>query len=302
MRAAVLVLTGHLAAAMAANITCAEGLYMLCGRPSGAPAISPNVTLYGPDNTTGVGFVADKIAAQIPGSIVAGIEYPASDPDPDNGPFNLTTYYLSENQGVQATMNQVTAYHAACPNSQIALIGFSQGAQIIADALCGGIGPDVIPGAKFNSSVPLPVSLIESSVLAIALIADPTHVANTTYDVGNSTNNGVIPRANTTVCAAYSDRMQSYCEANDFFCDSGNSTAIHLAEANTFEDQVVQFVVNRWTNYTASKSGSSQSSSLPSPTPSSTTKPNAANRGLSVSQTTLWSSAGILMAALAVLG
>lgn len=299
MRSALLTLAGSVAtaAAASANITCATGLYLLCGRPSGAPAVSPNVTLYGPDNTTGVGFIAEKIAAQVPGSIIAGIEYPASDPDPDGGAFNLTTYYLSENKGAQAAIDQITAYTAACPQDPVALIGFSQGAQIISDALCGGIGPDVLPGANFNSHAPLPAAVVLDNVVAIALIADPTHVAGTSYDVGNSTHGGVIPRANTTVCDAYSDRMQSYCEANDFFCDSGNSTAIHLAEANTYEDEVVSFVVKQWEK---SRTGVRTTSTGSSGPPAPTSTPNAAGPGLAISQAGLWGTVGILATMLAL--
>lgn len=298
---------GSVATAAAAgssnNLTCATGLYLLCGRPSGAPAISPDPATE-PNNTTGVGFVATKIAAQIPGSIVAGIQYPATDPTP-NGQLNLTAYELSDNIGAKATIDQVTAYHAACPDTKIALIGFSQGAQIISDALCGGIGSGGIPGAMFNTDQPLPQALVEQSVLAVALIADPTHIANTTYDVGNSTKSGVLARTNTTVCDAYSGFIQSYCQANDFFCDSGNSTDIHLAEAKTFEDDVVQFVVGKWNNFTA-KNGSSGSPTTSggggaSASPSPSTKPNAGASSSSALSQSLLFGAGALVAAWALL-
>ncbi|OAA64723.1 Axe2 [Niveomyces insectorum RCEF 264] len=279
------------AAAATSNESCATGLYILCGRGSGEAAISKNPAVE-PDNTGSAGVLATKIATQIPGSVVAGIIYPAVDPMTETGDLNLTAYYASENAGAKAAIDQVTAYHAACPETKIALIGYSQGAQIIADAVCGGIGDGGV-GADFNTDEPLPSSLIEQNVLAIALVADPSHIANTTYDVGNSTQNGVFKRTNTTACNPYSDFMASYCEANDLYCDSGNRSDDHDPETVAYESDVVKFVVDKWKNYTATDDVANATESGSAASPTATAKPGAA-AGLVVSQTLL--GAGALLA------
>lgn len=56
------------------------------------------------------------------------IDYPAS----------LNPYGPSVAEGTEAVQSQLTAYVESCPDSKIVLMGYSQGAQIIGDALCGG--------------------------------------------------------------------------------------------------------------------------------------------------------------------
>lgn len=48
------------------------------------------------------------------------------------------SYSQSVGLGTTAVKNQLTAYVNRCPNSKVVLIGYSQGAQVIGDALCGG--------------------------------------------------------------------------------------------------------------------------------------------------------------------
>ncbi|KAM0257680.1 hypothetical protein ACHAQJ_004245 [Trichoderma viride] len=235
------------ATATAATTTCAKGLYILCARGSGEPAIAPNPGTY-PDNTGSPGFLALQVAKQVQGTIIAGVIYPATDPLA-NGTLDLAAYYSSENAGAKAILEEVNQYYSACPNSKIALIGYSQGAQVVQDALCGGTG------SNFNSDAPLSPDLVNKNVIAIALIADPTHIANETYDHGTSVHDGVFPRKNTTVCNQYSDLMGSWCGKNDRFCDSGNNDTIHSLAPLTYATDVVQFVVDKWNNATA-QSGS----------------------------------------------
>jgi acetylxylan esterase len=119
------------ATAASSNTTCATGLYILCARGSGEPAVAPNLT----DYTGSPGLVANAVAKQINGSVIAGVVYPATNPVPDNlnltnpgalKSLNLTSYYLSENLGASAILEEVNQYHSSCPDSKIALIGYSQ--------------------------------------------------------------------------------------------------------------------------------------------------------------------------------
>jgi acetylxylan esterase len=82
--------------------------------------------------TGAIGSVATTIAGQT-GADIEAIVYPAQ----------LIPYDTSSSTGDAAVTNQLTAYVAKCPKSKVVLMGYSQGAQIILDSLCGGGG---VPG------------------------------------------------------------------------------------------------------------------------------------------------------------
>ncbi|KAH8693973.1 cutinase-domain-containing protein [Talaromyces proteolyticus] len=266
MRGVYITAIGGLAAAVTAansNITCATGLYILCARGSGELTTYPGHPEL-PPNTGGFGEIALAIAKQVNGSIVAGVDYPATNPVPDNfnltdpsaiQNLNLTGYYQSENTGVSSILQNINQYHSSCPDSKIALIGYSQGAQVVEDALCGGTG------GTFNSDAPLSPDLVKQNVVAVAVAGDPTHIANLTIDRGTAVHNGRFPRTNITVCQQYDDITASWCDKNDVFCDSGDSITVHESYVGTYATQIVEFVVEKYKN--------ASSQSTPTPTPSS---------------------------------
>ncbi|KIW52425.1 hypothetical protein PV05_08061 [Exophiala xenobiotica] len=257
------------ATAAGSNTTCAGSLYILCARGSGELAVAPKAGTY-PDNTGSPGILALQVASRIEGTVIAGVIYPATDPTA-TGALNITAYELSENAGAKAIVEEVNQYHSACPDSKIALIGYSQGAQVVQDALCGGTGGD------FNNDAPLSPDLVNKNVIAIALIADPTHIANTTYDHGTGVHDGVFPRKNTTVCNQYSGLMGSWCGANDQYCDSGNNITVHELAPLTYEDDVVQFVVERWNNSTSQRGSGSTATGTSSSTATGTSTGSPTN-------------------------
>jgi hypothetical protein len=122
------------ATAASSNTTCATGLYILCARGSGEPPVAPpkaNLTL----NTGSPGILANLISNEISGSVIAGVAYNATNPFPDTFNFsdptaiqnlNLSSYYTSENSGASAILDEVNQYHSSCPDSKIALLGYSQ--------------------------------------------------------------------------------------------------------------------------------------------------------------------------------
>lgn len=147
------------------------------------------------------------------------------------------------------------------------------------------------------------ISCYAPSVIAIALIADPSHIVNTTYDHGNSTHNGVFARTNTTACDPYVAKglYGSWCQAEDRYCDSGtdaNSDNIHNYEVLTYEDQVTQFLIDKWNNYTAAAAtpsgtgGASGTASAPSGTST-----NAAGRVAGALSQPLLVGASVVLAA-----
>ena len=111
------------------------------------------------------------------------------------------------------------------------------------------------------------------TVAAIIQAGDPRHVVGQPYDVGTSARDGVrclspnslsvfgvhgdhglrrlfqqiIPRfLPSQNCDAYASRIQSYCDFDDFFCDSGTSLDVHesyakyVGDARTFINDMLQ--------------------------------------------------------------
>jgi acetylxylan esterase len=76
-------------------------------------------------------------------------------------------------------------------------------------------------------------------------MGDPSHVPGLSQDVGNSTKNGVFPRNNTAACAPSAKITQSYCNANDEFCDSGASLEVHVSYVQVFGTAAAQFIQGR---------------------------------------------------------
>lgn len=109
----------------------------------------------------------------LPDSASVAVDYPASITDP--------TYPTSVTDGIDNAIQLVQAYVNACGDaSKIALIGFSQGGNVMTDMLAGGVDkPD-----------PLDASYAQY-ITAVTVFGDPTYTTGQSFDVGNSTKDGV---------------------------------------------------------------------------------------------------------------
>lgn len=105
-----------------ANITCAP--------PAGAAHI---IVTRGSTEAVGAGIldpVAEAIAAACPGSSVAANPYPAL----------LDPYVASETAGLHSLARMALQYRSCCHPGEsggLVFLGYSQGAQLTADFLCG---------------------------------------------------------------------------------------------------------------------------------------------------------------------
>ncbi|CAG9944756.1 unnamed protein product [Clonostachys rosea f. rosea IK726] len=129
------------------------------------------------------------------------------------------------------------------------------GAQVSTYAFCGGNGTD--------SASPE----VTKNVIAILEFGNPTHVANATYNRGNSTRDGIFALDRDAVkrCESLGDSLRSYCDTGDTYCDLGNVTGVHTSYFQRYTDETVDFVVSRYQN------AGNQSSPTTSPTGPSTT-------------------------------
>lgn len=123
-----------------------------------------------------IGTLATLITAANPGSSVEWIAYPAT----------LSDYAQSSYAGVLATTQRLENYTAACAAAQVVLLGYSQGAHVVGDVMCGGgeavgLGPYSPPIAQN----------VSERVVAMVQMGDPRFVVNKTFDVGTATQDGV---------------------------------------------------------------------------------------------------------------
>jgi hypothetical protein len=145
------------------SITCAKGLHLIVARGSSEAA-----------GLGRIGVVAGNVTEAIPGSTVVAVDYPAT----------FDAYLTSENTGVAAMYALITSYVAACPDSKIALLGYSQGGQVAMDVVCG-------TNEQFFEVTPDLSAEYRNNIVAVVTYGDPSHTVNQTWNQGTSTHNGV---------------------------------------------------------------------------------------------------------------
>lgn len=150
----------------------------------------PSVHVFGARETTAsAGFgssstVVNLITAAYSGATSEAISYPACGGQSSCG---SVSYADSANQGTSAVATAVNAYVEQCPDTDIVLVGYSQGGQIMDNALCGG--GDTAEGIT-STSVPLSTAAV-AQIKAAIFMGDPRFVSGVSYDVGTCEAGGV---------------------------------------------------------------------------------------------------------------
>ncbi|QUC15857.1 uncharacterized protein UV8b_00098 [Ustilaginoidea virens] len=234
---------------------CAKGLYLISARGTGEAA--------------GIGaagtIIGRQIKEQIKDSKVVALDYPASFSDP--------AYALSVANGTRSLADLITEHVKSCPDDKIALMGYSQGAQLTLDTLCGS------DEKGFAKTEPISPADIDNHVVAVVLFGDPTHIANITYDRGTSTRNGIFPRSNSDSCLRYSKIIASWCDTGDVYCDSGNDTATHGQYLPRYGTEIAKFLVEK---YQDSNTGASLNASASQPATAAATSSSSSPSGTAV--------------------
>lgn len=123
-----------------------------------------------------IGTLATIITTRIPGTTVQWVDYPAV----------LIPYDQSTDTGIRMTKDAIRTYADKCPNAKIVMLGYSQGAQVVGDVLCGG-------GGALGLG-PLTEPLEEQylrRVTAVVQMGDPRFVPNQDWDFGTAKTGGV---------------------------------------------------------------------------------------------------------------
>ncbi|KAI1429111.1 carbohydrate esterase family 5 protein [Xylaria sp. FL1777] len=199
-------------------ITCVSGLYMIAARGSTEdPGEGP------------LSQITDAVKSRVPNSASVAVDYPATI-------FDDGTYPVSVYEGVSDALSKITDYIAACgASSRIVLLGYSQGGNVMTDALAGGVlKPDPLS------------SQYKSNIRAVVTFGDPTFTVGQSFDVGNATKSGIFSRGGDSLemLSTYGNVLQMYCMVHDPVCATGDDLNVHYAEVDAFATAATNFIVS----------------------------------------------------------
>ncbi|KAL3605934.1 hypothetical protein FPOAC2_00885 [Fusarium poae] len=216
MIAFTLLLSFLVALVAAESTTCANGAHVIVARGSLEPQ--------GPG---AMGELAEKVLKLVPGSDMESLVYPA-----------LYNEYLdSQPAGVRALTSVIHNYVKTCPKTPLVLMGYSQGAHVIMDTICGA------SSTGFPATLPQP-SYITDKISSVILLGDPSLTEGQTFHVGTSVGNGMFPRNLPAGCDSIADKTVSVCDKGDPFCEAGGKNLdVHLGYIPVWGDYVVKEAV-----------------------------------------------------------
>ncbi|KAE8449026.1 hypothetical protein EG329_008614 [Mollisiaceae sp. DMI_Dod_QoI] len=218
------------------GLSAASPVDMLEERQSGCP----NIHIFGARETTAppgygtAGVVVNLVLNAYPGSTAEAINYPACGGQASCGSISYANSVL---QGVQAVTTAVNSFNTKCPNTQLVIVGYSQGGQIFDDAFCGG--GDTNEGLT-NTAVPIQASAI-TQIKAAIFMGDPRHIPGLPYNVGTCAASGFAPRPAGFTCPSAS-KIQSYCDAADPYCCNGNDANTHQGYGTEYGQAALRFI------------------------------------------------------------
>ncbi|KAH7156442.1 cutinase [Dactylonectria macrodidyma] len=195
---------------------CPFGIHVIVARASNEP---PGAGI--------MGALANQILGGVPGSTMATLDYPAK----------FEPYIPSQTEGVVNLTKMIKKFAKNCPNTDIILMGYSQGAHVISDVLCGA------SENGFPTTKPLGTA-ITNKISAILLMGDPSFLAGQPYNFGSSHGTGIFRREKPEGCKRVDRKMMSICDAGDPFCEAGSdSLAVHMGYVATWGDVAVDFAL-----------------------------------------------------------
>ncbi|KAJ4137398.1 hypothetical protein NW768_002985 [Fusarium equiseti] len=199
------------------NSTCPSGAHIIVARGS-----------LEPQGSGLMGAVAQQITARISNSDINPLRYPAI----------YEPYMPSQTEGVRNLARVVRDYAAHCPKTKMILLGYSQGAHVIADVMCGA------SSIGFPATKPLPLN-ISSKIAAVVLMGDPSTTKGQEFHVGSSQGDGVLPRQNPNGCRCVSEKTISFCDAGDPFCEAGgHDLRTHMRYVSAYGQMAADFAVS----------------------------------------------------------
>ncbi|KAI9657013.1 MAG: hypothetical protein M1821_003179 [Bathelium mastoideum] len=229
-------------------------------------ASCPNIHVFGARETTApagygsAGTVVNLILNAHPGATSEAINYPACGGQASCGDVS---YAQSVIDGVNAAASAVNTFNTQCPDTQLVLVGYSQGGQIFDDAFCGG--GDTNEGLS-STATPIQASAL-TQIKAAIFMGDPRYIKGLSYEVGTCAAQGFAPRPAGFSCPQAS-KIQSYCDASDPYCCNGNNAATHQGYGSEYGSAALTFVNSKLSASSGSGTGTgSGGTTTPSTTP-----------------------------------
>ncbi|MBK0421359.1 cutinase family protein [Leucobacter sp. CSA2] len=177
--------------------------------------------------------VAKTVTKALNSSQTIDLDYPAD-----------TDVKLGGTAGVRTLIDMLNVQSDACPDQRFVLLGYSQGAFVIGDALSD---PEArLVGERAGTVDPLAAD----RVVAIVLYGNPRFEGTESYGAGDyaSTLNGILPRP-VGALARFADRIRDFCVEGDFVCQSTTTIdeKAHVAYySNGMQDQGAEYVLDRF--------------------------------------------------------
>ena len=148
--------------------------------------------------------VAKEITGKLADATSTDIDYPADTDIKEGGTI-----------GVRTLVDTLNVQNEECPDQRFVLLGYSQGALVIGDALAD-------PEARLvGATVGEVDEAAGDRVAAVVLYGNPRFVGSEPYDVGSfdPALNGILPRP-VGALDEYAGRIRDFCVDQDFVCQS----------------------------------------------------------------------------------
>lgn len=118
--------------------------------------------------------------------------------------------------GVRLLLDTLRVQNDACPDQLFALLGYSQGALVIGDAL------SLPEGRIVGGTVGQLSEEAANQIVAVVLYGNPRFTGTESYDDGSYDEKlgGVLPRTAGSL-DPFADRIRDFCVLGDFICQSG---------------------------------------------------------------------------------
>ncbi|TLD24363.1 hypothetical protein PspLS_06894 [Pyricularia sp. CBS 133598] len=210
-------------------------------------------------------------------------------------------YCVSTAEGSANGQQQMKTYASRCKDSNLILIGYSQGGIVAQDVMGGGGGPLFECDQATNG----PLKKTESpgsQIVAALTFGSVRHTPNQPFSFGPGANfPGVRPREGDQLknLKVYEDRYRDWCNSNDPICAVGDKPVIvanHLNYFQVFAEEAATWLAETAVKNSKQKSGSGgdsggddgsaskPSSAVSKPTPSSPTQSPPAETASSTGQ------------------
>jgi hypothetical protein len=129
--------------------------------------------------------------------------------------IQVPQYRLSVRDGRKKLYAFLHAQAQSCPHEKLAVVGYSQGAQVVGDIFSKGLG-------RLTSSE-------LAHVVAVLLVADPRFNSKEPYDHGSfrTGRNGLLGARSPGDLTSVSSRLGAWCRKDDLVCQGPGTTGNH---------------------------------------------------------------------------